>query len=100
MTKEYYKKLLDGIEEIEHLSTKSTSIFNLAQSDSDLSYDDRQELILHLAMICISGIRAYGDNLIKNPLTSSTEIDDYNKRMDDLINYKTDTSKKDNYKNN
>lgn len=100
MTKEYYKKLLDGIESINHFSEKSTSILNLTHCDPDLSYDDRQEVILHVAMICISGIRAYGDNLIKNPITSSTEIDDYNKRMDDLINYKPDTSKKDNYKNN
>jgi hypothetical protein len=50
MTKEHYKKLIDKYleEDIFNGTDKLSSVSALWRSDSDMDYDDRQELIINI----------------------------------------------------
>ena len=88
MTKEYDKKLIDKYleEDIFNGTDKLTSVSALWKSDSEINYDDRQELIMYIAKICIDALKYHGisklDEMISNPLQSSTNIDNM---IDNLI---------------
>ena len=112
MTKEYYKKLIDKYleEDIFNGTDKLSSVSSLWRSDSDINYDDRQELMMYIAKICIDGLKYHGisklDDMISNPLESSTNIDNMISQHDNMIDSiidnleKSPDSKKDNHKLN
>jgi hypothetical protein len=112
MTKEYYKKLIDKYleEDIFNGTDKLSSVSSLWRSDSDINYDDRQELMMYIAKICIDGLKYHGitklDDMISNPLESSTNIDNMISQHDNMIDSiidnleKSSDSKKDKYKLN
>ena len=63
MTKEYYKKLIDKYLEEDILmgTDKLQSISALYRSDSDIKYDDGQELLMYIAQILIDMIEPHDD---------------------------------------
>ena len=112
MTKEHYKKLIDKYleEDIFNGTDKLSSVSALWRSDSDMDYDDRQELMMYIAKICIDGLKYHGitklNDMISNPLESSTNIDNMISQHDNMIDSiidnleKSSDSKKDKYKLN
>jgi hypothetical protein len=54
-----------------------------------MNYDDRQELMMYIAKICIDGLKYHGisklDDMISNPLESSTNIDNMISQHDNMI---------------
>ena len=91
MTKEYYKKLIDKYleEDIFNKTNKLNSVSALWKSDSEINYDDRQELMVYIAKICIDGFKYHGisklDEMVSNPLESSTNIDNMIEQHDNMI---------------
>lgn len=91
MTKEYYKKLIDKYleEDIFNGTDKLNSVSALYKSDSQINYDDRQDLMMYIAKICIDGIKHHGisklDEMISNPLETSTNIDNMIETHDNMI---------------
>ena len=103
MTKEYYKKLIDKYfeEDIKNGTKKLSSVSVIWRGDSEISYDDIQELLMYIGRKCISGIKSRGeselDKMLSNPLKSSTDIDDViskqEKLIDDIINSSNEKGK-------
>jgi hypothetical protein len=91
MTKEYYKKLIDKYleKDIFNGTNKLNSVSNLWMSDSEINYDDRQELMMYIAKICIDALKYHGisklDEMVSNPLESSTNIDNMIEQHDNMI---------------
>lgn len=111
MTKDYYKNLIDKyIEEDFNGTDKLSSVSALWISDSEIGYNDRQELMMYIAKICIDGLKSHGisklDEMVSNPLESSTNIDNMISQHDNMIDSiidnleKSSDSKKDRYKLN
>jgi len=112
MTKEYYKKLIDKYleEDIFNKTDKLNSVSALWKSDSEINYDDRQELMMYIAKICIDGLKYHGisklDEMVSNPLESSTNIDNMIEQHDNMIDNiidkleKSSDSKKDRHEYN
>lgn len=106
MTKEYYKKLIDKYleEDIFNGTDKLTSVSALWKSDSEINYDDRQELIMYIAKICIDALKYHGisklDEMISNPLQSSTNIDNMIEQHDNMIDNLIENLEKSNSKKN
>lgn len=91
MTKDYYKNLIDKYleEDIFNGTNKLSSISALWRSDSEIDYNDRQELMMYIARICIDGLKSHGinklDEMVSNPLESSTNIDNMIEQHDNMI---------------
>ena len=91
MTKEYYKELIDKYieEDIFNGTNKLNSVSTLWRADPEISSDDRQELMMYIAKICIDALKYHGihklDEMISNPLESSTNIDKMIKKHDGMI---------------
>lgn len=81
-------------EDIFNGTDKLSSVSALWRSDSEIDYNDRQELMMYIARICIDGLKSHGisklDEMVSNPLESSTMIDNI---IDNLE--KSSDSKKD-----
>lgn len=77
MTKEYYKNLIDKYleEDILNRTDKLNSVSALWRSDSEINCDDRQELIMYIANLCIDNLMCGLDKMISNPIENSTSID-------------------------
>jgi hypothetical protein len=91
MTKDYYKNLIDKYieEDIFNGTDKLNSVSALWISDSEIGYDDRQELMMYIAQICIDGLKSHAisklDEMVSNPLESSTNIDNMIEQHDNMI---------------
>ena len=91
MTKEYYKKLIDKYieEDIFNGTNKLNSVSTLWRADPEISSDDRQELMMYIATICIDALKYHGisklDEMFSNPLESSTNIDNMIESHDNMI---------------
>ena len=91
MTKDYYKNLIDKYieEDIFNGTDKLSSVFASALSDFEIDYNDRQELMMYIAKICIDGLKSHGisklDEMVSNPLESSTNIDNMIEQHDNMI---------------
>ena len=91
MKKEYYKKLIDKYleEDIFNGTDKLNSVYALWISDSEISYDDRQELMMYIAKISIDALKYHGisklDEMVSNTLQSSTNIDNMIEQHDNMI---------------
>ena len=91
MRKEYYKELIDKYieEDIFNGTNKLSSVSTLWKADSEISPDDRQELMMYIAKICIDALKYHGinklDEMISNPLESSTNIDKMIEKHDGMI---------------
>ena len=68
---------------------KLNSVSALWRSDSEINYDDRQELMMYIAKICIDVLKYHGisklDEMVSNPLESSTNIDNMIESHDNMI---------------
>lgn len=107
MKKDHYKKIIDKYleEDIFNRTDKLNSVSALWRSDSEINYDDRQELMMYIAKICIDGLKYHGisklDEMVSNPLESSTNIDNMIEQHDNMIDNlidnlgKSSNSKKD-----
>ena len=91
MRKEYYKELIDKYieEDIFNGTNKLNSVSTLWKADPEISSDDRQELMMYIAKICIDALKYHGinklDEMISNPLESSTNIDKMIEKHDGMI---------------
>lgn len=112
MTKDYYKNLIDKYlaQDIFNGTDKLSSVSALWRSDSEIDYNDRQELMMYITKICIDGLKSHGisklDEMVSNPLQCSTNIDNMIEQHDNMIDNlienleKSSDSKKDAYKLN
>lgn len=91
MRKEYYKELIDKYieEDIFNGTNKLNSVSTLWKADPEISSDDRQELMMYIAKICIEALKYHGinklDEMISDPLESSTNIDKMIEEHDGMI---------------
>ncbi len=81
----YYKKLIDQylIEDAKKGTDKLLSVSNLWQTDSEIKPEDQQELLLYIGLKCVNTINTKIDDMIKNPLEKTENIDKVIEKLDD-----------------
>ena len=85
MNIDYYKKLIDQylIEDAKKGTDKLLSVSNLWQTDSEIKPEDQQKLLLYIGLKCVNTINTKIDDMIKNPLEKTENIDKVIEKLDD-----------------